>query len=272
MTADGAIDTGAMIGTDTSDGGEQTFSVPEAFADKPWAQNIKSNDDMFTQMENLQGLIGKKSIPGSDATDEQLQEFYAQLTPESYELNLPEGVEAEINQEEQDAYKEFFKANGISQKQAQNLYEFYVKSELGKQPTEEQLAEKEKASDVGFDKALDEKYGSKEKGDEAVRITLQYALEHSPETKAALAELPNEQLLAVVDIVNSMHGKIPGNAEDTSPAGRETGSGGTSIDQKVKEANKIRMSKEIKDPFHPENTALREKLKNLDDEIRKAIK
>ncbi len=268
MTADTALSSAES----PTEGETPDFVVPEAFTDKPWAQNIKSNDDMFSQMDNLQGLIGKKSIPGSDATDEQLQEFYAQLTPESYELTLPEGVKAEINQEDQDAYKEFFKANGMSQKQAQALFEFHLGKEMGKVPTEEQLAEQEKVKDVEFDKALDDKYGSKEKGDEAVKITLQYALEHSPETKAALANLPNEQLLAIVDIVNSMHGKIPGGTEDVSPAGRETGSGSKTIDQKVKEANELRMSKEIKDPFHPESAAKRERLKLLDEEIQRALK
>lgn len=274
MTADATIDTGAPAPSDVGTTTEApAFAVPEAYADKGYAANIKSHDDLWSQFDNAQSMIGKKSIPGADATDEQVQEFYKQIRPqtsEGYELALPEGIEMEINQDSQNAYKDFFHANGFSPRQAQALFAFHAEqtkaqndAHTAAQPTQETL-------DADFDKILSEKYGSKEAGDEAVKITLQHALEHSEETKNALADLPNNQLMAVVDLVNAMHGKLPSKQEEGAPEGGDPATGSQSINDKVKEANKLRMSKEIKDPFHPEQASMRAKLKVLDEEIKKA--
>lgn len=272
MTADAAIDAGGTpAGDGGAEGGEAAFAVPEQYSDRGWASNVKSLDDVYSQFDNAQTMLGKKTIPGNDATHEQLEEFYSQLRPETldgYELSLPEGMEVDVNDEQQAAYKQLFSDIGLTPRQANALYQGSAKLEVEKaakflegQPTEEQL-------NTEFDKVLEEKYG--DKADEAIKITLQHALNHSEETKAALADLPNAQMLAMVDLVYSMHGKIP--SEEGAPGTGDPASGSKSLEQKVTEANELRRSPEIKDPFHKDNKSKREQLKALDDAIQKAYK
>lgn len=256
-------------------GASEAFSVPEQYAEKSWAANVKSLDDVYSQFDGMQGLIGKKSIPGPDATDEETQEFYNQLRPETadkYELMLPEGVEAEINQDEQNLYKQLFHNLGLTPKQANALFQGHVKLEMEKagklaegQPTE---AEAEAAKDAEFDKLVTEKLG--DKADDAIKITMAHALEHSAETKKSISDLPPEQMAAIVDLISALDSKIPKDKEDGMPGSGDPSASQT-IDQKVEEANKIRMSPEVKDPFHPENASKRAKLKELDSEIQKAL-
>lgn len=253
----------------------ESFSVPEQYAEKPWAANVRSLDDMYSQFDNMQGLVGKKNIPGANATDEETQAFYNQLRPETadkYELTLPDGVKAEINQDEQNLYKQMFHDLGLTPKQANALFQGHVKLEMEKagklaegQPTPE---EAEAAKDVEFGKLVTEKLG--DKADEAIKITMAHALQHSQETMDGIKELPPEQMAAIVDLISSLDSKIPKNIEDGMP-GSGDAAASQSIDQKVIEANKIRMSPEVKDLFHPENSSKRELLKRLDSEIQKAL-
>jgi len=283
MTADAAIDSGAGgeggeagaggAATGGEGGGEAAFAIPEQYADRAWAGNVKSLDDLYSQHDNVQTMIGKKSVPGADATDEQLQEYYGQLRPETfegYDLQLPEGVEAEINTDDQNKYKEFFHSIGLTPRQANDLFQFHVGQE-GEKAAGQQTAKFE--NEDAFNAELDKAYGSREEGDAAIKIMLEHAILQSPETKQLIADLPNDQLLAVLALTNSMHKKIPSKAEEGAP-GTGEGAGKTvaSMDQKVAAANKLRMDPKIKDPFHPEHHNLRQQLKTLDDEIQRGHK
>ena len=57
-----------MSDQQTSEAQTQQFSVPEAYKDAGWAQNIKSPDDLWGQFANAQSLIGKRpaGIPLAD--------------------------------------------------------------------------------------------------------------------------------------------------------------------------------------------------------------
>lgn len=61
------------------------FKVPDAYKDKPWAAKIKSEDDLYKQIDTLNALKGKKMIVPdlSKATDAEREEYYAQLRPAS---------------------------------------------------------------------------------------------------------------------------------------------------------------------------------------------
>lgn len=250
--------------------GTPAFTVPEQYRDKGWANDVKSLEDVYSKLDGAHNIIGKKNIPGPDASDEELKTFHDQLRPETadkYELSLPEGVEAEINQEEQNVYKQLFHDVGLTPKQANALFQGHIKLEVEKAgklaeglPTEEQ-------KDAEFDKLVTAKLG--DKADEAIKITMKHALEHSKETKDSIAALPPEQMAAVVDLVHALNGKIPTKGEDGAPQSGDT-SAAQSLDEKVKEANRLRMSPEIKDPFHSENKSKRERLKMLDEEIQRA--
>lgn len=76
--------------------GDKQFSIPEAYAKEPWAQSIKSPEDLWSQFANAQTVIGKKGviIPSDKATPEEVKNFHKALgvpeTPEGYEFQTIE--------------------------------------------------------------------------------------------------------------------------------------------------------------------------------------
>lgn len=79
-----------------------TFSLPEAYKDKPWAKDFKSQEDVFKSLENAQQFIGRKGwgVPGEKATPEEKAQFYKELgvpdDPKGYEFKRPDGVPEEM--------------------------------------------------------------------------------------------------------------------------------------------------------------------------------
>ena len=76
------------------------FEVPQAYANEPWAQNIKSSADLWKEHQNAQALIGrpKVAVPAANATDEEKQAFRKELLtkhlgaptdPAGYDLGKP---------------------------------------------------------------------------------------------------------------------------------------------------------------------------------------
>lgn len=242
------------------------YKVPEEFADRKWAENIKSEEDLLNQFDNLQKLVGKKGVPENDAPDEAWDEYFSQLrpeTPDAYELALPEALEGvEINEEEQAKYKELLHKAGISPKQAQILFEGDIDIKMGAQPDPAAL-------DAEFDQMMGDKYGSKEASNEAIKIAHKHLASQGEDVRKAFADLPNDQMVAVVNVINDMEAKFAG--EGGAPEGGDVVQTGTKED-KVAEANKLRTSDIARDPLHPEHAKVREQLKKLDDEIQRLYK
>ncbi len=78
--------------------GEKQFSIPETYAKEPWAQSIKSPEDLWNQHANAQTVIGKKGIiiPSDKATPEEIKNFHKALgvpeAPEGYEFKTIEAL------------------------------------------------------------------------------------------------------------------------------------------------------------------------------------
>lgn len=245
----------------------ESFSVPEAYAEKSWAQNIKSHDDLYNQFDNLQGMIGKKSVPGADASDEQLQEFYTQLRPEEaggYDLSLPEGVEADQSgdavQAEIEAVKGIFHKHGLSQKQAQGAYADYIAMQIEARPTEEQ-------QDAAYAETMKAKYG--EHAIAAEKVAAQYLVGSDATFKETFKELSPEAMSNVIEGINKIHNKFT--KEDTSPEGGQPAPA-SSMDDKIAESNKLRMELKNGSPFDAGHKESRAKLAALDEEIKKLHK
>jgi len=72
--------------------GDNPFNIPETYAKEPWAQNIKTSDDLWNQFANAQSAIGKKGliIPTDKSTPEEVKLFRKTLgvpdAPEGYEF------------------------------------------------------------------------------------------------------------------------------------------------------------------------------------------
>lgn len=79
------------------------FNVPEAYADKGWAKDLKNIDDVYKMLDNAQSLIGKKQtgeIDVANMNDDQLKGLFEKVRPESvdgYELHESiQGDEADV--------------------------------------------------------------------------------------------------------------------------------------------------------------------------------
>lgn len=254
QAAGGSVDTGAGgdaggsrsalldAGSSTSDG---SFSVPDDYREAKWAQNIKSPEDMWKQMGDMQGLIGKKfAPPAADASDEDKAAFYDQIRPESadkYELSLPDGAEFDLPDDLKAGYQGMFHKYGLSQEQANGLYQEAIALEASNQPSEADL-------DADFDKRMNGEFG--EKTNDVLKMSARAMSSLSSDEKAALKSMPNEQFISVIKLLNN---NIKGNEEGMHEGGDAGyGSDKKSIEDTRKELAALRSSKATKDPTHPD--------------------
>ena len=243
---------GGSFRQDASNVPDSGFQVPDAFADRKWAGNLKSEEDLYNQFDNLQSMVGKKSVPAGDATDEQWEEFYSQLRPESheaYELVLPDGIEADINQEEQAAAREFFHKNGFTQKQAQALFEFDIQRRLASVPDEGAL-------DAQFDELMSARFG--DGANDAIKVAHTHLSTQSQEVKDAFSQAPPELMAAVIDIINSNHNMYA--REDISPETGATSGGSQTTKEALDELTRQRIEAKNMMPGSDRDEAL-EKIK-----------
>lgn len=253
------------------------FSIPEEFAEKGWASKIKSQDDLFKAHDSLSSMLNERKLPTQDSTPEEWEEFHNKMRPETasaYELTLPEGVEAEIDGELQAKYKEGFHKLGLTPQQAQGLFELDtqlkiegLEADKDNQPTSEEI-------DAEFDKMAAKRFLGKEA--DAIKAANAAFTKMGSDFQDTLRKVhageevsSNEVLIAMMEQANyyqTKFGKEDGVPKEGDPAPAQT------LDEKVRRSNELRRSAEIKDPFHKDNKALREELKNLDDEIRRLAK
>ena len=146
-----------------SESGE--FSIPDKFKDAKWAQNLKSTDDMFNQMENLQRMLGgeKIALPKGDDDVEQWDKVYEQLgRPDKVdgykfpEVELPDGLE--VNPEDFGGFSKVAHQLGLSQKQYQGILSHYIDTQKDSyQTSTDQIA----AESAESQRALRAEWGDK---------------------------------------------------------------------------------------------------------------
>lgn len=107
--------------TTTPQQGTETpsFSVPEAYKDKSWAAKVKSQDDVYKLVDNLNGLVGKKSVPFdyANADEEAIKAHHASVAPkglEEYEFLKADDPVAKV-------IGDAFIANGITGYQGKSI-------------------------------------------------------------------------------------------------------------------------------------------------------
>lgn len=96
----------------------KAFSVPEAYKDKAWASKIKTEDDVYKQIDNLQSLVGKKSVVPdfTKAAPEEIDAYLASTRPaDKAAYKLAEGSP--------DYYRDALYDAGITEFQANKLIE-----------------------------------------------------------------------------------------------------------------------------------------------------
>lgn len=107
---------------------EGEFKLPDEYKDKSWAAKIKSQDDLYKQIDNLTALAGKKSVVPNlkEATPEAREEFYAQLRgKDAAEYPIPSNPAFPTPPETQPVVAKLFMDNGVSPTQAEAIIKGY---------------------------------------------------------------------------------------------------------------------------------------------------
>lgn len=186
--------TAPVDGVKAPDGQQQPsvdFKIPDAYKDKPWASKVKSIDDVYKQLDNLDSLAGKKAIIPDlkTATPEQKEAFYAQLRgKDANEYVIPDNPAFPTTPETKTAVTEMFMKNGISPVQANEITKSY--QEFGAKMMAEQF------DPEGMKTQLTEAFG---KDWEAItrqtRNTIKGMM--TPADQAMLDKMPNNYLAPI---------------------------------------------------------------------------
>ena len=125
------------------------FAIPDAYKDKPWASKVKSYDDLFKQVDNLDSLAGKKVIvPDLEKGPEaEVKAYLSTLRGDTQvkDYVFPEGTNAEISAQ----VAQIFFDNGIPKALGNKIIAGYAelgKSEAAKAFSKEGMEEVFKAS------------------------------------------------------------------------------------------------------------------------------
>jgi hypothetical protein len=161
------------------------FTIPDAYKDKPWASKVKSEDDLWKQIENAQAVIGKKTIASPDfttATPAEIEDFYKQSRPQDKSAYA---FDDEIAPETKEFYGELLYKNGISEHQG---------NEIIKQFREMEKAQLDKMfSPDNFKAELEKSFGKdyKEPAAAAANLMKQHL---NKDDVAMLDKMPNQFL------------------------------------------------------------------------------
>ncbi len=167
------------------------FSVPEAYKEAGWAKNIHSVEDLWSQHANAQTLIGRKTvgIPGADASEQEVLDFYAKIRPESQD-----DYDFDLDSDDDNAlFKDIFYKNGISSKQAKAIVDGYKEAV---RKSSEPLY-----SAVGFDRVMKEELGGEYKG-RLEEINKFLKLNAKPSQLDILEDAPNDVLGLVYSLIS----------------------------------------------------------------------
>lgn len=210
---------------------EQTaeFKLPDAFKDKPWASKIKSQDDLYKQLDNLQTAVGKKALyPAADATPEEWDAYLAGMRPESAEAY---DFGAEPNEEFVAAISPILLEAGISKHQAGKLIPAYQKFE--------QAVLEEQTSAEGFKAEMSKSFGDKYEANVAA-IVKEHKQHLTPEDQAAMDKIPNAYLGLIYRLTNAMQKAYGANEngdahteKSGAPVGEDIGKVRSELRQKI---------------------------------------
>jgi len=255
-----------------------SFSIPEDYADRGWAEKIKSSDDLFKAYDNAQSMIGKRpaGIPSKDASDDEWNQFYKAMgRPDEpkYDFTEPEGLPEGFDTtpfREQAA--EILHKAGLTPKQANAVYNEYLKLEMNSAGQSQEATEAQQAE-------LDKQYVELTKehfGDDAQKyegLLKEDFEKHVPqslkETFAKLTDMP-DVLTALMAYTKGKQGEIDRvKKEYGQEGGITTGNqaNGQSIDDTRRELASLRSSKEARDFTSPKYNETQERIKQLAESV-----
>lgn len=239
------------------------------------------SEALWKTLDNAQSLIGRKSIPAPDAPDDQWQQYYNQLRPESadkYNLpdieGMPEG--ADLSAQKTRAMGLFHKV-GLSQKQAEALWKDYLTEELqGVNQLKTQQQAQEAALDKEFDeisaKVFGDKYSEKEQA--AQEMIRQHVPEELRPALDDVAKNP-KALAAVISALSAASEQIAKVKAEYGAEDKISGNGGqiasSSLEDMRKELAALRTSQAARDFTHPDNRKTLDRINALSGTVQRAL-
>lgn len=173
-------------------------TLPETLREEPSLKNVKSVEDMATQLVNSQKLIGKKnSAPETDDWDEYRSFFNGIGAPEDvsgYEFEVGENVQESGYDVE--GFKTLAHEIGLTPKQAQKLFEKHSGQVL-----EQLTAQKDAEAQVNkeFDDLALKTFGGAESYEKATAVAQEFITNNVPQNlQMEIKGLDNKSLLALV--------------------------------------------------------------------------
>lgn len=184
------------------------FSIPDAYKEKSWATKIKTQDDVWKQLDGAQELIGKKKIvPDFDtAKPEEIEEYFTHTRPaDKAAYKFGDGADEAFT----GVVADMFLKNGVSAYQGNKIIEGY-------QAYEKQMIENARSAD-GFKAEMTKSFGEKFDGNVSA-VVKEHKAHLSTEDQALMDSMPNTYLGAVYRLTEAMR-KAYGAAETSAAAG-----------------------------------------------------
>lgn len=158
------------------------FTLPDEYKDKSWASKVKSQDDLYKQLDNLNSLVGKKVVipDHATATPQELETFYSSLRPkEKTDYKFSEDTPDELKA----TYSDWAYEAGLSPLQLEKLAAKLNETSKAKYESDRSVE--------GFEGILKESFGDSYKatGAEAHKVLMKNLNETD---KAVLDKLPND--------------------------------------------------------------------------------
>jgi hypothetical protein len=259
------------------------FSIPESYTGKGWTEKVKSVDDLWKLADNSQSLLGRRVAPADDAPQEEWDAFYKTVgrpeAPDKYQLKDVEGVPEgfDLTEFKGKAQQLMFEA-GLNQKQANALYQAYLKTELdvaGK--NKEAIAEQNKKLDAEFDGLTKELFG--DKFNEVSNKAQQFIKENIPEKLIPVVQGLQDQpqsLAAFIAFADNAQKQIADvkqkyGAEDNLASGQQTSSS-TNREDVLKKLTETKLAAQKADPFSNDRKRLDDEIQSLRGQLQKFFK
>jgi len=199
------------------------FAIPEPYAKEPWAQGLKSLDDVFNQHANAQKLIGKKRIalPSETSSPEEVAEFRKALgvpeTPDAYDFKVIEPLKDLPRDTEIDNFvKKTLHKHGVP-KDAGEKFVMEMEQLVFEhaKPRIEAVAKQEKA----FAELKKNTFGDKVEETSAVfeKVMEETLKDSAPQLMEKLKTLPQEARLASMAFAKAIHDKYVGEHKIVPP-------------------------------------------------------
>jgi hypothetical protein len=106
------------VAQDVSSDSVVSYEVPEAYKDKPWAADIKSQDDLWNKLDAV-------NKPFSEYSDEERSAYFERMRPETPEAYT---FSQDIDPAEKDLVAKIFHENGLTVEQGNKVAQQYNKA------------------------------------------------------------------------------------------------------------------------------------------------